>query len=109
VVALDLGMHAVEDGAGMRLPRPKPHVLLAELLELRVDRDRLKLLREGNLLELHLVHRALSRAEQHSCGQQSTLHVGRLVRLTIGKKGKKKKECEATGCNNRDERIPRRW
>jgi hypothetical protein len=41
VVALDFGNHAVENGTGMRLPWPKSHVLLAEMLELGVDGDRL--------------------------------------------------------------------
>jgi hypothetical protein len=39
VVALDVGNHAVEDSIGMGLPRAEAHVLLAELLELRVDGD----------------------------------------------------------------------
>ena len=76
MVALDLGHHAIEDSIGMGLAGPESHVLLAEMLELGVDRDRLlevigvsdgleylcgewqtyKLFSERDLLQLQLVH-----------------------------------------------------
>lgn len=109
MVALDLGNHAVEHGIGMGLSGAHAHVFLAELLELGVEGNSLlhatrvswptalaktgiweerhayKLFRERDLLQLHLVDCALGRAEQHSCGQQSTLHVGRWFGQSAGR------------------------
>lgn len=39
MVALDVGHHALEHGVGMRVLGPDSHVLLAEMLELGLDRD----------------------------------------------------------------------
>ena len=93
--ALTLSVHEVADGHGV-VPvdvhrcvlehglrvgvGAKTHVLLAEALHLLVDGDGLELLRERDLLHLHLVNSpSLGGAEQHSCRQQSTLHDGRLL------------------------------
>jgi hypothetical protein len=95
VVAGRLHLQAVEDSLGVRLGTDT-HVLLAEILDLEIDRDGLlqwqpsvfcrdkasggctyKLLGERHLLELERVLAGLGGAEQHSCCQQSTLHDGR--------------------------------
>ena len=102
MVATGLHLHAVKDGVEVVL-RADAHVLLSELLNLDIDRNRLlqspllacvrcdgsrgctyKLLSEGHLLELQLVRGGLGGAKQHSCCQQSTLHAGQFE-MAVGK------------------------
>lgn len=74
MVAISVDGSILEDSIGMAFG-PSAHILLAQSLQLRFHGDGLELFGKGNLLELHLVHLGLGRAEQHSCGtNQSSLH-----------------------------------
>lgn len=75
----------MEDGLGVDIDGPATEVLLAEAADLALERHGLELLREGDLLELHLVDASVGGAEQDGGrGEESSLHDGQQAGCAAG-------------------------